>query len=127
MWVCLNDSFLSIVADRGNKNRLLVRARVAGHIEAVFPDADVFTDQGADYFYRAFIPREEVQDAMLTCIDRITYTNFKGSVTDRALHDAYMGFWQIMYKLQEVKLATKKVAKVFRKAVPSFERKAKVG
>jgi len=32
MWVFLKDSFLSIVADRGHKDRLLVRARIKGDL-----------------------------------------------------------------------------------------------
>jgi hypothetical protein len=41
MWVFLNDSFLSIVAHRTEPGVLLVRARTAGDIEAVFPQAHV--------------------------------------------------------------------------------------
>ena len=38
MWIFLSDSFLSIVAHRDKPGVLLVRARRAGDIEAVFPD-----------------------------------------------------------------------------------------
>ena len=42
MWICHNRAFLSVVANREDKNTLLVRARIEGNIEAVFPDAKIF-------------------------------------------------------------------------------------
>jgi len=101
MWLCLSESFISVVADRNDKSRLLVRARIAGHIEAVFPKAEVFTDARADYLYRAFVNREEVALAVSKEVRGIDYDNFKSSVANQALHDAYLGFWRIMHKLQD--------------------------
>lgn len=118
MWICLNDSFLSIVAHRDNPEYLLVRSRVKGHIEAVFPTAKVFTDEKADYFYRAEVLREQVSLVIAGRIEAIEYDNFKSSVKDEALHNAYLDFWTIMYRLQrrflypqsnELKPAAKKV------------------
>lgn len=100
MWLCFSDSFLSVVADRDNKDRLLVRGRVAGHIERVFPDAKVFTDQKADYLYRAFIERKAVAQVVAASIECIDYDNFKDSVEDDHLHVAYMKVWSAMEKLQ---------------------------
>jgi hypothetical protein len=48
MWIFLNDSFLSIVANRELAGVLLVRARKEGDIEAVFPDATVREGEGTD-------------------------------------------------------------------------------
>lgn len=101
MWLCLNRSFISVVADRNDPGRLLVRARVAGHIEALFPNAAVFKDHRADYSYRAFIDREQVAQQIGLEMLGIEYDNFKSSVADQALHDAYLGFWRIMHKLQD--------------------------
>ena len=56
MWIQFNNAFLSIVENRDNKLELLVRARIKGDIEKIFPEADVFEDDSADYKYRAFIP-----------------------------------------------------------------------
>ena len=100
MWLCLNRGFISVVADRSNPDRLLVRARVAGHIEAVFPEAGIFMDAGADYFYRAFIDRKAVAQKISKELQEIDYDNFKSSVTDQALHDSYVDVWRIMHKLQ---------------------------
>lgn len=106
MWICLNDSFLSIVAHRDEPDSLLVRARVAGHIEAVFPGAEVSVTRHADYGYRAAVPREEVAEAIRQRVEGLAYPNFKASVRDSALHDAYMAFWTVMHRLQQRGMAT---------------------
>jgi hypothetical protein len=100
MWICTNKSFLSVMADRDNVANLLVRARMNGHIENVFPDANVFTMEAADYKYRALICRDEVQRAITDQISKIDYDNFKNSVGDRQLHDAYLQIWRVMYEFQ---------------------------
>jgi len=100
MWICLSGAFISVVADRGDRSRLLVRGRVAGHIETVFPKAKVFTDESADYLYRAFVARDDVAQAVNREVQGIDYDNFKSSVPSQSLHDAYLGFWRIMHKLQ---------------------------
>ena len=41
MWIMMNNSFLSIVSKDCGPAELLVRARRAGDIERVFPDAKV--------------------------------------------------------------------------------------
>lgn len=101
MWLCLNNSFLSIVSHYDDPSKLLVRSRVAGHIEAVFPDAKVYERKGSDYAFRADVPRQQVADAISKRLMTIDYTNFKNSVQDHDLHDAYAGFWSIMYRLQD--------------------------
>lgn len=101
MWIIQNNSFLSVVADRNNKDNLLVRARIDGDIEAVFPGAEVIRTDNADYLYRAFIPREEVKQAISRNIEAIDYPNFKGSVHNRFRHDVYMDIWSIMHAAQE--------------------------
>lgn len=101
MWICLNDAFLSIVAHYDDPNKLLVRARIKGDIERVFPDAVVYQREGSDYLYRADVQAGEVSVVIAHRITQIDYTNFKSSVKSRPLHDAYLGFWHIMYQLQE--------------------------
>lgn len=100
MWICLNNAFLSIVAHRNDESLLLVRARVMGHIERVFPKAKVTITEDADYRYRAEVRRDVVGEMLFDKAQEITYTNFKNSVVDKLLHDAYMAFWSVMYRLQ---------------------------
>jgi hypothetical protein len=78
-----------------------VRARRKGDIEAVFgKQYEVFVLPGRDYGFRALIPREVVGAAIAESISKIDYGNFKDSVADAALHDAYMHVWTIMAQLQ---------------------------
>ena len=79
MWIQFNNAFLSIVENRDNKLELLVRARVKGDIEKIFPDADVFQDDSADYKYRVFISKAKVAAKMMFKIKDIKYDNFKNS------------------------------------------------
>ena len=100
MWLCLNKCFISVVQNRDDPSILLVRARVAGHIERLFPEAKVFTDPKADYLYRANIKRQIVAKTVAASIQKINYDNFKDSVEDDELHLAYMKVWGVMEKLQ---------------------------
>ena len=101
MWIALSDGFLSIVKDAKNRKRLLVRARRAGDIESVFPGAKVTFTPNSDYAYRARIARRTVSKALADRIERIDYPNFKDSVSDIELHNAYLTFWGVMWNLQE--------------------------
>lgn len=96
MWLFLNDSFLSIVAHREEADALLVRARRAGDIEAVFRDVPVLEQGGTDYRFRATVPAAEVAQAVAGRVRAIDYGNFKDSVPDRARHDAYLRVWDVM-------------------------------
>lgn len=109
MWLMLNTGFLSIVqpSDRdlaqfapAGDDLLLVRARARGHIEAAFPAAEVLEVKGRDYLFRAFVPRAQVAAKAAELVTAIDYGNFKDSVPDRALHDAYADCWSVFYRYQ---------------------------
>lgn len=102
MWVCLSDAFLSIVEPEAASPVLRVRARRKGDIERVFPGAKVERTPGRDYLYRAHIDREIVAQVMADQVRGISYSNFKNSVRNNKLHDAFAGFWSIMARLQEI-------------------------
>jgi hypothetical protein len=104
MWICLNDAFLSIVHKDCERGELLVRARRAGDIQKVFGRlVKVRKDTKTDYAFRAVVSKTDVKEAMAREIDRITYSNFKDSITpeEQALHDAYLRVWTTMSQLQE--------------------------
>jgi hypothetical protein len=105
MWIFLPNSMLSIVQkpDDAEAGTLTVRGRVKGDIEQVFPDAVVEANKGTDYLYRAKLPREQVAKALAEQVMNLDWSNFKGAVRDRERHDAYMGCWTAMYRLQEQK------------------------
>ena len=102
MWVALNNSFLSIVENLDNSDELLVRARVKGDIENVFPEAQTFEDQSADYRYRAFLERQLVAEVIADKISSINYSNFKSSIdkSEHRRYDAYLKVWGNLKILQ---------------------------
>ena len=97
MWICDNEGFLSIVKNWNDEDTLLVRARSEEHIKNTFPYCEMFTDAEADYPYRAYINRDEVAEVIAMRLAEIDYTNFKDSVVDDDLHDAYVNMWQVMW------------------------------
>ena len=100
MWIFLNDAFLSAVAHTEKPDHIHVRARVRGDIERVFAGADVLETPEGDYRFRADIERAEFARVLAEWAEAIDYPNFKGSVRERARHDAYMKVWQAMNELQ---------------------------
>ena len=101
MWIQFNNAFLSIVVNRDNKLDLLVRARIKGDIEKIFPDADVFEDENADYKYRAFISKAKVAARIMLKMTQINYDNFKNSVKEIERKNAYSNIWLELRKLQK--------------------------
>ena len=101
MWTFLSNSFLSIV-DKGDPSgaTLLVRARVAGDIERVFPGVAVVEEAGTDYSYRARIDRKVVAKTIAAELQSVRYANFKSTVKDRRRHDAYLEVWDAMMDYQ---------------------------
>jgi hypothetical protein len=106
MWLFTSKSFLSVVADKDQPDgpKLLVRSRVEGDIEEIFPTADVKETPNGDYRFRAWIPREIVAQAVSRYVDQLSYPNFKNSVTDKQRLHPLMKVWQTMYNHQEDRL-----------------------
>jgi hypothetical protein len=100
MWLCLRDAFLSVVSKDCPKGSLLVRARRAGDIERLFPNAKIVRDTTADYLFRAAVPIEEIAAALVNELQNVNYGNFKSSVRDGELHSAYLDVWNAMARIQ---------------------------
>jgi len=102
MWVMLNDAFLSIVQVKGDPETLMVRARRPGDLERVFgADVQIIeTPTGRDYRYRTMQNRRTVAQIVMANVLSIDYGNFKDSVADNALHDAYLKVWTAMGTVQ---------------------------
>ena len=71
MWIMTNNSYLSIVSKDCGPADLLVRARRAGDIEKVFPNAKVTRQTDSDYLYRAVVVKQALA-AMIDLIDTRT-------------------------------------------------------
>ena len=101
MWIQFNNAFLSIVENREKTIELLVRARVKGDIEKVFPEADVFEDNNADYKYRAFISKAIVAEKIMLKVTEINYDNFKNSVKEIERKKVYGNIWAELRNFQK--------------------------
>ena len=102
MWIALNNSFLSIVENRNNKEELLVRSRVRGDIDKIFPDSNIFEMENSDYKYRSYIKKIEVSEKIKEIVTNINYDNFKNSISksEDQRHSSYLNVWNEMRKLQ---------------------------
>lgn len=92
------------MADRANPEgpRLLVRARRQGHIENVFPEANVEHTPNADYAFRAWVPRDDVAKAVAAEVLNLDYSNFKNSIEEPQYHDACLDAWFAMNNYQRI-------------------------
>jgi hypothetical protein len=106
MWIFTPNAFLSVVAHRTKPKHVLVRARLPGDIEEVFPGAVVEKTPDADYLYRTVVTRVRFERAMLSLATEVTYPNVKGAVsmghpTSRARLHAMHQAWSAMYSAQQ--------------------------
>lgn len=104
MWIFMSDAMLSIVADRNNPKRLLVRARKEIDIKRVFGSSvKVKRTPKADYAFRVSLDRGIVLEQIGEHLANIEYDNFKDSVSkgDRARHNAYLRCWYAMRDFQD--------------------------
>lgn len=102
-WHMFNDAYISMVAKDCRPDELMVRARRPGDIEKLFPDLKglkVTEFTASDYHYRAAIKITEIDAMFVREVRRVVYNNFKNSVRDHDLHNAYMDVWTTMAKLQ---------------------------
>ncbi len=98
MWLFLPTSFLSIVVYQGDHpdpRLLLVRARLTGDIERVFPAATVLHTPEHDYAYRATLPRTKVAAAIAAAVKAIDYPNFKNAVSEIGFSRTLRAVWPL--------------------------------
>lgn len=110
MWLFHPKGFVSIVADDSNNDKLLVRGRVKGDIEAIFPGAKVSVTPKYDYRFRASVDRWVVAARVAELAAEINYGNFKNAAP-RNRHNTYLDIWTSMMKLQ-----MQRISRVVRKA-----------
>lgn len=106
MWIVMNDSFISIVEDRNDESKVVVRARVREDLLNTFPDKldHLIETSDSDYRFRMFLDRDYVSDRMMNKIQDIDYYNFKSSIpsTERWRYKAYEKIWAVMFDIQEL-------------------------
>ncbi|MEW6234566.1 MAG: hypothetical protein AB1656_04205 [Candidatus Omnitrophota bacterium] len=103
MWVFTSRAFISIVYCRENPDMRLVRAREAGAIKELFPDAEIVKDEQGDYRYYAVIPAIHVASTLSKYIFEMKYESLKSTIPKKKkrYHDACMSVWAVMYEMQE--------------------------
>jgi hypothetical protein len=120
MWLMTTIGMFSAVCPRTEKGRggkvetdkIMVRARVRGHIEALqerfgeFGEAELIETPNADYRYRIIVDKAAWAEAVGRMIDEQDYTNFKNAADSRqgrsgtAYVHALHRVWDVMYELQ---------------------------
>ena len=100
MWVFTKEAFLSVVENKLDPKTLLVRSRVEGDIERLWPNAEVRHTPMSDYAYRAAMSRQEVAAGIANSILEIDYNNYKNSITDKRRGPFYMMVWDVMWRMQ---------------------------
>jgi len=106
MWVLTPRGFFSVVQDRGDANRLLVRTRVRTDLEAlrdVLPGLEPTGYEGADYPWRAWVDRGDWARVLEAMCEEINYSNFKNTVADRqggSRAAIYRHVWTTLHRLE---------------------------
>lgn len=102
MWIFLPNAMISIVAHRQRPDFLLVRARIKGDIERVFPGAIVTRSPRADYLYRATVHRDRVASTLSQHLVTMTYANVKGAIPvgDSRRRSFMHATWHVMHSAQ---------------------------
>ena len=108
MWVLTPRGFFSVVQDRDDSNRLLVRARVRADLQRlsdVLPGIEPIGGQGTDYPWRVWVDRRDWSRALEQMCDEINYGNFKSAVADRqgeARAAIYGDTWKALQRLERL-------------------------
>ena len=100
MWIMTNRGMLSLVQHREKPDTLLARARDRQTLEALLPELEPIELPSADYRYRVEVPKSAMATLASWLVETIDYDNFKNSVQDDALHDAYSQVWTTMVRYQ---------------------------
>jgi hypothetical protein len=98
MWIFTRNSFVSIVASENSPGEYLVQSRFSGHIERLFPEAQVTLRQYGLYRFRAVIPRHAVSQKLFDLAEGIDYLDFKNSLSDPTYQAACRDVWATLDK-----------------------------
>lgn len=100
MLIFTRNAFISIVDHPVDNRFLVVRARISGDLEQIFPEAEVFERPGADYRFQATVSRDRVAQRVASQVKDIHYEAFESSVEDGDRRQAYIQVWSAMYEEQ---------------------------
>lgn len=106
MWVFSRAGFFSAVQKgQAGHSEICVRARVLADFEKMkdlyYPEMGrIHTNEGTDYPYRIYMPRNDWARIMERMARDVDYKNFKGMVSAErgyAVADLYSDVWSVMY------------------------------
>lgn len=104
MWIMMRDGFVSIVEDRNDDTRVIVRARKKQHLVDFLRHErfEISHTPTADYHWRATIAKAAAGVLVMERVMSIDYDNFKAAAkkVDSELADAYGDVWATMYDYQ---------------------------
>jgi len=104
MWLFSSEGFISVVAQTGKPDTLLVRARDEGSLLSLqgVTGATLKHTPIADYPYRIEVPREAYAAWVLEEISRLTYSNYKSHMWSARpeLGDALHQVWATMHAIE---------------------------
>lgn len=125
MWIFTPTAMVSIVAHRTKPGRLLVRARLRGDLERLFPGCTVQRTPGADYRFRACIDREKVAEVVSALMWDMDYDNVKNAIPHGApVHDLRHRFMSEVWRAgmrAQIENAGGKVAQAAPRDEPTFD------
>src|SRR3954463_12252560 len=75
MWIFTVNGFFTIIQDRKDANFVWLRARLREDIERNFPGIEVQEHPGADYLFRAKLPREQVAARVMELVMEANVTS----------------------------------------------------
>lgn len=103
MWIFLKGGFFSVIEHPDSKKHVLIRARVKGDIEKVFPDAGgAEMTEDSDYRFRAPLPKASLAAALANQATLINYKNFKNAINDKERREYwYEEVWNTMANMQD--------------------------
>jgi hypothetical protein len=91
VWIFTKQGFLSIKQHNDDPKKLLIRARVNGDLEKIFPGCKVTKNAGTDYKYRTTVDRSAAAAVIANAVLGINYTEgFKTSVDDHHRESAVL-------------------------------------
>lgn len=105
MWIFTPTAMVSIVAHREKPGVLMVRARLKGDLQRLFPGCKVKVTPAADYRFRAEIPRAAAAAVLANFIAELDYPNVKGAIPHGSQvhdlrHQAMNEVWGVMHRAQ---------------------------
>lgn len=106
MWICLNNSFVSIVENEHNHDLVWVRSRQYDHLINFIDNTEgvdvktIAETPKRDYRYRISIDKFTLSKILAKSVHKINYSNFKNSVPfeNGDLYMMYSDFWHTSIK-----------------------------